>query len=461
MDQLIGTAPADDEGRQQIKGDHSGVVHSINHDRGELLVELDGKNQGVAPIDQFETIPEVGQTVEFTVSHFDEQEGIYKLLKKGAAVKGGDWETIRTGQILEGMITAMNKGGLEMQIGTMKAFMPMGQVDVQFHKDISIFLGQKAKVVVQKVDRRGKNLIVSRRAIIEQERQESKAKLFEELAEGQTRRGTVRSVMDYGAFIDIGGADGLVHVSELSHRRGVKASDMIQVGDLVDVKIVKFDRETGKISLSLKQLMADPWTGVEMKYSVGTPVTGRVARIEKFGAFIELEEGLEGLLPVSEISWQRVASVGEVLKENDILKLAVIALDPIARKLTLSLKQSGPDPWKTAAEKYHQSDIVTGTVTRLVDFGAFVELEPGLEGLIHISELADRRIRMSSEVVKAGQSTEVRIIEIDPEKRRISLSIKQVHAPAPLPEPVAVVEAPKKNKKPKQLRGGLESGWFK
>ncbi len=459
MDALVGDVPVD-EGRARIKGVQSGTVHSIDEVKGEILVELDGKNQGIASVDQFETLPSLGDKIEVFVDRFDDRIGIYRLMKKGAAITSAEWDSIHVGQILEGTISAMNKGGLEFTFGAIRGFIPLGQVDVQFHKDVSVFLGQKAKVKVQKVDRKGKNLIVSRRVLLEEERAEAKSKLFEDLAEGQTRRGTIRSVTDYGAFVDIGGADGLIHVSELSHRRGVKASDIVTIGDLVDVKIVKFDRETGKISLSLKQLMADPWAGVETKYFVGTSVTGRIARIEKFGAFVEIEEGLEGLLPVSEISWQRVGNINEVLKANDIVKLSVISVDPLNRKMSLSLKQAGPDPWKTAAEKYHKSDLVTGRVMRIVDFGAFVEIEAGLEGLIHISEMADHRIKSASEVVKVGESVETRIIDIDAEKRRISLSIKQVKAMAVPVAPEPVAEAPKKPRKPKELRGGLESGWF-
>ena len=235
-----------------------------------------------------------------------------------------------------------------------------------------------------------------------------KGKLFEELAEGQTRRGTVRAVMDFGAFVDLSGADGLIHISELTHRRGTKASDVVAVGDIVDVKITKFDRDTGKIGLSLKQLMADPWAGAESKYAVGSEVTGRVTKIEKFGAFIEVEEGLEGLLPISEISYQRVNFVGEVLKENDIIKAAVIGLDTQAKKLTFSLKQAGPDPWKSSAERYNRHDVVKAKVARIVDFGVFMELEPGLEGLVHISEVSDRRIRSANDAVKVGEEIDVR-----------------------------------------------------
>jgi len=460
MDQLIASDGASSEGEERIKGIRTGYVFSIDLGKGEILIALDGKNQGVAPLDQFVPEPRVGEAVEVAVERFDERQGIYKLNKKGAAVSSSDIDNINPGMIVEGQVDAMNKGGLELKIGTLRAFMPAGQVDVHFHKDISVFLGQKMKVVVQKVDRRGKQLVVSRRQIVEQERAESKKKLLEEISEGQTRRGTISSVMEYGAFVDLGGADGLIHISELTHRRGVKATDIVQVGDLVDVKIVKLDPETGKIGLSLKQLMADPWAGAEAKYSVGTEVTGRVVRIEGFGAFIEVEEGFEGLLPISEVSYQRVNRVSDVLKPDDIIKLSVIALDTVNRKLTLSLKQSGPDPWKTAASKYNKYDVVPGKVTRTVDFGAFIELEPGLEGLVHISELADHRVKSVGEVVKPGQDVEALVLEVDSEKRRISLSLKKAKAEfVPPPEPVK--EDPKKPRKPKQLRGGLESGWFK
>lgn len=458
VDALMATGSGESEGRTRIQGDTKGVVARVDMVKGDVLVELDGKNQGIASIDSFELLPSVGDTVEFTVDRFDQQEKIYVLVKKGSASTSVAWDSLRNGQIIEGTVTGVNKGGLELEIGSVRGFMPMGQVDVQFHKDVSVFLGQRLKAEVTKVDRRAKNLILSRRNLIEKERAESKAKLFEELEEGQTRRGTVTSVADYGAFVDIGGADGLIHVSELSHRRGTKATDLIHTGDVVDVKITKFDKMTGKIGMSLKQLMADPWQGAEGKFGVGMPVSGRVVKIESFGAFVELEEGLEGLLPISEISYTRVKSVSEVLKENDILRLVVIALDVNARRISLSLKQAGEDPWKTAGDKFYRGETYEGTVARTVDFGAFVELAPGLEGLIHISELSDQRIRSTTDVVKVGQGVQVRVLEVDGEKRRIALSLKQANRPVPelatTPEVVSVT--PTKKKKPKVLRGGLE-----
>jgi small subunit ribosomal protein S1 len=203
----------------------------------------------------------------------------------------------------------------------MRAFMPAGQVDIYFNPDLSVYLNQKLTAEVTQFDAHAKNLIVSRRNVLEREKEEARAKMIEEIEVGQMRRGTVRSVLDFGAFVDLGGMDGLLHVSEMSHRRGVKPSDFVKVGDIVDVKIVKFDRDTGKLSLSLKQAMADPWVGVETKYPVGTALTGRITRVPKegFGAFVEVEEGLEGLLPVSEISWQRIRHPSDVVKDGDIL----------------------------------------------------------------------------------------------------------------------------------------------
>ena len=267
-------------------------------------------------------------------------------------------------------------------------------------------------VEVTQFDRAAKNLVVSRRHILEREKEEARIKLIAELAEGQVRKGIVRSVMDFGAFVDLGGVDGLLHVSEMSHRRGRHPNEFVKVGDLVEVKIIKLDKASGKMSLSLKQAMADPWTGVENRYATGTQLTGRVVRVESFGAFIEVEEGIEGLLPVSEMSWQRIRHPADVVKEGDTIKLVTIGVDPVARKMTFSLKQAGPDPWATAVDKYPVHSVVTGTVTRVVDFGAFVELEPGLEGLIHISELAPTRIRAASDVAKPGQEVKVRVMEV-------------------------------------------------
>ncbi|HEX8911554.1 MAG TPA: S1 RNA-binding domain-containing protein, partial [Humisphaera sp.] len=373
-----GDAPAN-EGPREIGGKQvrRGTIVSIGKD--DAFVELGGKSQGIVPLIQFAEPPAVGQEQEFLVDRYDDKEGVIVLSVKGAAAANVSWENLEVGQTVEGLVTGMNKGGLELEVKGMRAFMPAGQIDLYFHKDISVFLGQRLTAEVTKFERAAKNMVLSRRNILEREKEEKKKETMKDLAVGQMRRGTVRSVMDFGAFVDLGGVDGLIHVSEMSHRRGVKPSDFVKEGDVVDVKVIKMDPGSGKISLSLKQAMPDPWVGIENRYTVGTQITGRVAKVENFGAFIEVEEGIEGLLPVSEISYTRIRHPADVVKVGDTIKLSVLRLEPASKKLTFSLKAAGPDPWKDAKDKYAPGTNVTGKVTRVVDFGAFIEVETGLE----------------------------------------------------------------------------------
>ncbi|HRK30978.1 MAG TPA: S1 RNA-binding domain-containing protein [Tepidisphaeraceae bacterium] len=447
------------------QGPKRGRVVSVDQIKGEVFIDFGGKSQGIAQVMQFQELPAVGAEMEFTVDRYDAAEGLLIVMPKGALSSQVTWENLEVGQIVEGTVTGMNKGGLELQIKTMRGFMPSGQVALFFEKDISVYLGQKLAVEVIQFDRGSQKLVVSRKTILEREKEAAKQKAISELAEGMVVRGTIRSVLDYGAFVDLGGLDGLLHVSEITHRRGSKPSDFVKVGDVVDVKIIKFDRETGKLSLSLKQMMADPWVGAENKYAVGSEVTGRVARLAPFGAFVEVEEGLEGLLPISEMSWNRIKHPGDVVKEGDTIKLVVISLEADKKKVSFSLKQAGPNPWGEAVGKYAVDTTVTGTVSRLVDFGAFVELEPGLEGLIHISELSDQRVRASGDAVQVGQQIEVRVLEVDAKTRRVSLSLKQAGAKGDAARAALKAAADKaevdrkkreEKRKGKALKGGLE-----
>jgi small subunit ribosomal protein S1 len=448
------------------RGVRRGRVVSIR--KGDVLVDLGGKSQGLISELQFdEEPPVVGKEYDFSVERYDKTEGLIILSRRmaGAVQHTVNWENIDVGTLVEGTVTGMNKGGLELQIKSMRAFMPSGQVNLFFEKDISVYLGQKMVVEVTQADALTHNLVVSRRNVLEREKEEAKKKLLEEIQEGDSRRGTVRSVTDFGAFVDLGGADGLVHVSEMSYKRIKHPSEVVKVGDQVDVKILKADKQTGKLSLSMRQAMPDPWADLGARYPEGTEINGKVARVENFGAFVEMEEGIEGLLPVSEMSWQRIRSPKDVVKPGDMIRLVVIAIDPAQRKLTFSLKQAGPDPWKEAADKFAPDTIVVGKVTRVVDFGAFVELEPGLEGLVHISELSNNRVRTAAEAVKPGQEVKVRILEVDKEARRVSLSIRRAieiaPPPPPSPEQLAAVAAAKKKqaereKKRGELKGGLD-----
>lgn len=468
LDQLYAQADAGAPAQspdQQASRTRTGRIVSVDQAKGEVFVDFGGKSQGIAQVAQFEELPAVGQELEFTVERFDQSEGLLIVTRKGAVASNVTWENLEVGQVVEGLVTAMNKGGLELSIKNMRAFMPAGQVNLYFEKDISVYLGQKMTVEVIQFDRESRKLVVSRKTILEREREAAREKAMQELVPGAVVRGTIRSVMDYGAFVDLGGVDGLVHVSEITHRRGAKPSDFVKVGDVVDVKILRIDKESGKIGLSLKQTMADPWTGAENKYAVGTQLTGRVARLAPFGAFVEVEEGLEGLLPISEMSWNRIKHPSDMLKEGDTIKLVVINLDVANKKIGFSLKQAGPNPWAEAAAKYAADATVTGTVTRVVDFGAFVELEPGLEGLIHISELSDQRVRAAGDAVKAGQQVQVRVLEVDPKSRRVSLSLKQagargdaIRAAAKAADEKAEAEKRRREerRKNKPLKGGLE-----
>jgi small subunit ribosomal protein S1 len=437
------------------KGLRRGRIVSVNKD--DAFVDFGGKSQGICSLQQFVTEPKVGEELDFHVDKYDESEGILVLSIKGALSTKVSWETLEIGQVVEGTVTGNNKGGLELDVKGMRAFMPAGQVDLYHVPDMTQFVGQKMTAEVTQFEAHAKNLVLSRRNVLEREREIQKTKMMEELAEGQIRRGTVRNVMDFGAFVDLGGVDGLLHVSEMTFKRGRQnAADFVKVGDVLDVKVTRIDKETGKLSLSLKQARGtDPWAEAGTKYSVGTEITGRVTKVEAFGAFIEIEEGMEGLLPVSEMSYQRIKHPSDLVKDGDTLKLVVISIDPNQRRISFSLKQAGPDPWKTVADKYHQGQVIAGNVTRLTDFGAFVELEPGLEGLVHVSEMAGQRVRSPGDIVKIGQEVTVRVLDLDPEGRRIGLSMKQAVGSAKAAPVEAAPLNPVKKKRP-VLRGGLE-----
>ncbi|MFN4242077.1 MAG: S1 RNA-binding domain-containing protein [Tepidisphaerales bacterium] len=453
-------APAGDDAVQMVGGKQvrRGRVVSVSAD--DVFVDFGGKSQGVASALLFgDQLPEPGAELDFIVERYDAAEGVLVLSPRGAtAAAHVPLDQLEVGQVVECTVTGVNKGGLEVEVKGARAFIPAGQVDLVHVPGFEDYIGRKLTAEVTKVERdgRGLNLVLSRRNVLERERETNKAKLLAELAEGQIRRGTVRSVMDYGAFVDLGGVDGLLHVSELTFRRGVRPHELLKEGDVVDVKILRIDRETGKLSLSLKQARGtDPWADAATRYAVGSTVTGRVSKIEPFGCFIEVEEGIEGLLPVSEMSYQRIRHPTDVAKVGDTLKLVVLSVDAVARKMTFSLKQAGPDPWKTAAEKYAVDSVVDGRVTRVVDFGAFVELEPGLEGLVHVSELSDKRVRTPADLVKVGQDVRVRVLEVDAASRRIGLSLKRVYDAAPTGTTPPAASAGKTKRKV-ELRGGLD-----
>lgn len=459
----VSSGPVDESGKVK-----RGRITRVGKD--DVLVDFGGKSQGVCSILSFEGQPEpvVGAEMDFQVQKYDPEEGILVLSLKGAVSSNVTLENLEVGQVVECVVTGKNKGGLECEVKGMRAFMPAGQVEIFHVPDLAVFIGQKLNAEVTKFEREARNIVLSRRNILEREREANKTKMLAELGEGQIRRGVVRSVMEYGAFVDLGGIDGLLHVSEMSFQRVRKPGDIVKSGDVVDVKVIRIDKETGKLSLSLRQARGtDPWADASSKYGSGTQVTGRVAKVENFGCFIEVEEGVEGLLPVSEMSYTRIRHPSDLLKEGDTVKLVVLTCDTTARKMSFSLKQAGVDPWKQVHTKYSTDSTVDGKVTRVVDFGAFVELEAGLEGLIHISEVSDKRVKSAGDVVKPGQEVKVRILEINSDARRMSLSLRRVFASESTPASagagatVAVAATPAKKKDRTQLRGGLDFDYRK
>ena len=440
------------------KGMRRGRIARIDLPKNEVLVDFGTKTQGVCPLNQFEEEPKVSQEIDFVVVRLDPREGILVLSLQGAKATNVNWENLDVGQIVEGTVTGVNKGGLEIEIKGMRAFMPASQVDIYHTPDVSVYLNQRMTAEVTQFDRDNRNIILSRRNLLEREREAKKLKFFESITEGMMLRGTVRNVRDFGAFVDLDGVDGLIPVSEMAYRRIKSPDEIVKVGDIVDVKVIKLEKDTGKIALSLKQAMPDPWRDAALKYPVGSSLTGLVMRIESFGAFVQVEEGVEGLLPISEISYTRIKSVAEVFKAGDTIKLVVLSIDPAAHRMSLSAKQAGPDPWKTVGDRYAPDMVVTGRITRTADFGAFVELEPGLEGLVHISELAGNRVNSVTQVVQVGQEVKVAVLDVDKDNRRMSLSMKKV-SELVLPE---AAPGPAQPKKPRpQLRGGLDFDYRK
>ncbi len=435
----------------------TGRVVAVSDD--DVFLEFSAKSQGVMPRSQFgkKEVISVGRDVDVVVDRFDPSGGILLVNRKGA-LQRATWTNLTKGMVVRGRVTGVIKGGLEVMVNGLRAFMPASQADVIPRKDISELLNETVPCEVIEFDRRNKNILVSRRKILERERIEASEKLKDELEVGQVRPGVVGTIMDYGAFIDLGGVDGLAHIRDLSWGTVDRVQDVLTEGQKVDVKILKIDKERDRISLGLKQIQPDPWGCVSEKFPVGTSLKVRVMRIVDFGVFVELEAGVDGLIPISEMGWTRIHKASDVVCEGDLVDAVVIRVEPERRRLALSMKQAQADPW-AGLDGFEDQSLVKGTVTRLADFGAFVELVPGVEGLVHISEMADRRVKSCGDVVRVGEEVEARILSMDRENRRVSLSLKAVANPTS-PEATGSDTPPthaKPKKRKKRLRGGLAS----
>jgi len=340
-----------ERGQETRSGPQQGKVIGV---RGRsVFVDLGAKSEGVIPVEQFgDKLPSPGDTIEVNVERFDPDEGLLLLTRKGAAVEA-NWENLRKGLVVEARATKANKGGLEVEVDGIRGFLPISQIDMSRVEDASVYIGQKLRVIVTEAEPRKRNLVVSRRDLLEQERAEERERTWAELAEGQIRPGVIRSVKPFGAFVDLGGVDGLIHISDMSWARVADASQLAKVGQEVEVKVLKIDRQTSKISLGLKQLTPSPWDLAEEKYSRGMVVKGKVTRLMDFGAFVELEPGIEGLIHISELSPNRVRKVSDIVKPEQEVEVRILKIEPDARKIALSLR---PLPTAEAEEAEDDED---------------------------------------------------------------------------------------------------------
>jgi small subunit ribosomal protein S1 len=413
---------------QIIRGRVIGITPS------EVIVDIGYKSEGIIQVSEFTdfsgklTVKE-GDPVDVLLERTEDQNG-YVVLSKDKAEKMKVWDEVeksyRSGSTVRGRVIDRIKGGLAVDIGV-KAFLPGSLVDVKPVKNLESLRGKDFDFKVISVDKKRGNIVLSRKAVVEVEQEAKKRETLQILEEGRVLRGTVKNLTDYGAFVDLGGLDGLLHVTDMSWGRVNHPSDLVKVGDEIDVVVLKFDRDTERVSLGTKQLTEDPWTHVPEKYPAGSRVTGRVTNVTDYGAFVELEEGVEGLVHVSEMSWsKKVKNPSKVVSPGDQVEAVVSDVNRDARRISLSLKDTLPDPWDSVMEKYAVGSRVSGKVRNLTDFGAFVEIEEGIDGLVHVSDMSwTKRVKHPSEVLKKGDDVEAIITSIDQENRRISLSIKE------------------------------------
>ncbi len=423
-----------------------------------VFLDLGDQTQGAIPLIEFagQPLPTEGEKISVLIERQDPETGLF-VLSKRQADEMTFWESVKPGDELEGVVTGMNKGGLDVDIGGARVFMPASHVDIKRLHDISVLIGEHVRGVVTQVDRATRDLVLSRRKYLHKEQKRKRAEMLNALVIGETRSGTVSNVTEFGAFVDLGGLDGLIHVTDMSWGHVKDPKELLQPGQTVDVKVLKINRQTGKISLGLKQLQPDPWENVEQKYPEGHKLRARIDRMTDFGAFLELEPGIDALLPLSEMSWSKhVNHPSQVVKVGDTPEVVVLKVDAAKKRISVGLKQLTENPWASASERFPINSMHKGKVAKLAEFGAFVELVPGIEGLIHISELSEKRVKAVSDVVQEGQEVEVRVVKVDTESQRIGLSLRPAPAPRPATEKTAS-ETKKKPQKKRPLRGGLSS----
>ena len=400
-----------------------------------VVIDFGYKSEGIVNPAEFtengQLTVKAGDEVEVLVKSMETADGL-PVLSRADAVRMKAWDDLekayRDGSNVKGRVVDRIKGGLRVDIDGIAAFLPGSQVDVRPVRNLDSLRNQIIEAKVIKLNRKRSNVVLSRKAVIEQENTGRKDQTLQQIEEDIVVEGQIKNLTDYGAFVDLGGVDGLLHVTDMSWGRLQNPNELFRVGDNIQVKVLKFDRDRERVSLGYKQLLPDPWSSVEERFPVGTRVSGKIASVADYGAFVELESGVEGLVHVSEMSWsKRVKHPSKVVNPGDQVEVEVLSVDPRARRISLGMKQVQENPWQTLHERYQVGTRVHGRVRNLTDFGAFIEIEDGVDGLVHVSDISwSRRIKHPSEVLKKGQEIDAVITSIDSDNRRLSLSIKDL-----------------------------------
>jgi small subunit ribosomal protein S1 len=404
-----------------------------------VLVDVGYKSEGHIPRnewDESEPPPQVGDIVKVLLEEFEdgsleEQRGLITLSKRKAR-RIEDWlrvmESVHENDVVTGFVTRKIKGGLLVDISGVNVFLPASQVDIRRPADIGDYCGRCIQCLVLKIDEARRNIVVSRRALIEQERAERKKQLMETLEVGQIRRGVVKNIADFGAFVDLGGIDGLLHITDMSWARIGHPSEMVQIDQEIEVQVLHIDREREKIALGMKQRTASPWAKVADKYPVGTVCNGTVVNVMSYGAFVKLEDGVEGLVHISEMSWtKRVSHPSELVKPGDEVEVVVLAINKEKQEISLGMKQTQQNPWEKVAADYPPGALVKGVVRNLTNYGAFIEINDGIDGLLHVTDMSwTRKVTHPSEMLEKGHEVECKVLSVDQQRRRIALGLKQM-----------------------------------
>src|SRR5438552_1716465 len=410
-----------------------GTVVGIT-ERG-VVIDFGYKSEGIVNQAEFmengEFTVKRGDEVDVLVKNMETAEG-FPLLSRADAVRLRAWDDLEKafndGTPIKGRVAERIKGGLRVDVDGIAAFLPGSQVDVRPIRNLDSLRGREIEAKVIKLNRKRSNVVLSRKAVLEERDAGRKDETLGQIEEDIIVEGQIKNLTDYGAFVDLGGVDGLLHVTDMSWGRLQNPAELFRVGDTVQVKVLKFDRERERVSLGYKQLLPDPWETIEERFPPATRITGKIASVADYGAFVELEPGVEGLVHVSEMSWsKRIKHPSKIVSPGDTVEVEVLGADPKARRVSLGMKQVQENPWKTIGERYHVGDRVHGRVRNLTDFGAFIEIEDGVDGLVHVSDISwSRRVKHPGEVLKKGQQVDAVITTIDPENRRMSLSIKDL-----------------------------------